>query len=265
MHSAWRFKALPCRSWGGRRMGRRARWQAVHPGVPACLPAGARTNGVHRVGHARAGEVLRSKDAARAEAEIHRSLLPLLLTTALDDNEEVGAPLLACVHRRLPQQQSANRSPEAAALVGLQRALRLFWNCSAAAHCATCPPSTAATAKRAAPDQHTPARPRRPQVSRETVLSFRGLAALLPPGAASSAAQAAIQRLEAQGAEDAAVQAARLFAHTAACWPEPALRARAPELLKRWCSHRDFAVREVGGQGACGGEAAGGGTTRRAG
>jgi hypothetical protein len=77
-------------------------------------------------------------------------------------------------------------------------------------------------------------------------VAFQQLAALLPPASAAAASWAAIQKLEAQGAEDAEVQAARLFAHTAPSWPEAALQARAPELLKRWCSHRDFAVREVG-------------------
>jgi hypothetical protein len=92
----------------------------------------------------------------------------------------------------------------------------------------------------------------RPQVSRESIVCYKQLAALLPADAAAAAAGAAVQALEARGSEDAPVQAARLFAHTAASWPEGALRARAPELLRRWCGHRDFAVREVTRRGALG-------------
>ncbi|GBF89506.1 hypothetical protein Rsub_02078 [Raphidocelis subcapitata] len=82
-------------------------------------------------------------------------------------------------------------------------------------------------------------------VLRGAVVAYQRLAALLPRDAAASAAQAAISALDARGAEDAAVAAARVFAHTAASWSEAALRARAPELLRRWCGHRDFAVREA--------------------
>jgi hypothetical protein len=82
-------------------------------------------------------------------------------------------------------------------------------------------------------------------VSRGAVLACQELVALLPRDTAAAAAQAAIHRLESQGAEDAAVQAARVFAHTAASWSEAALRERAPELLRRWCSHRNFTVREA--------------------
>jgi len=41
------------------------------------------------------------------------------------------------------------------------------------------------------------------------------------------------------------VQAARVFAQTAAYWSDSALLERAPELLRRWCSHRNFTVREA--------------------
>ena len=81
--------------------------------------------------------------------------------------------------------------------------------------------------------------------ARAAVLVLQQLVALLPPDAAAAAAQAAVQRLEAEGAEDAAVAAARVFAHTAASWSEGALRERAPEYLRRWCGHRNFTVREA--------------------
>lgn len=85
------------------------------------------------------------------------------------------------------------------------------------------------------------------EVSRGAVVAAQRLAALLPRDAAAASAQAGIAALEARGGEDAAIAAARVFAHTAASWSEAALRARAPELLRRWCGHRDFAVREVRG------------------
>ncbi|KIZ01231.1 hypothetical protein MNEG_6730 [Monoraphidium neglectum] len=83
------------------------------------------------------------------------------------------------------------------------------------------------------------------QVARQAILSFSQLTALLPRDAAASAAQHALHRLDSRGAEDAAVAAARLFAHSAAHWSQEALHERVPDLLRRWCSHRDFSVREA--------------------
>jgi hypothetical protein len=93
--------------------------------------------------------------------------------------------------------------------------------------------------------------PTRPQVARQAILSFSQLTALLPRDAAASAAQHALHRLDSRGAEDAAVAAARLFAHSAAHWSQEALHERVPDLLRRWCSHRDFSVREVGASAYC--------------
>jgi hypothetical protein len=83
------------------------------------------------------------------------------------------------------------------------------------------------------------------EVSRGAILAFSQLVALLPRHAAAAAAQSAIHKLESQGTEEAAVQAARVFAHAAASWSEATLQERAPELLRRWCSHRYFTVREA--------------------
>jgi hypothetical protein len=76
-------------------------------------------------------------------------------------------------------------------------------------------------------------------------MSFSQLVALLPRHDAAAAALHAVNRLASRGAEDAAVAAARMFAHSAAHWSEETLRARTPDLLRRWCGHRDFVVREV--------------------
>lgn len=84
------------------------------------------------------------------------------------------------------------------------------------------------------------------EVSRQAILAFQQLVALLPRDVAASAVQSALHRLEAQGGDtDSVVQAARIFAHTAASWSEAALHERVPDLLRRWCSHRDFTVREA--------------------
>lgn len=88
------------------------------------------------------------------------------------------------------------------------------------------------------------------QVARQVVVSFAQLTALLPRDVAASAAISAIQRLDGRGSEETAVAAARLFAHSAANWSQAALHDRVPELLRRWCSHRDFIVREVGASGS---------------
>ncbi|KAI8470275.1 MAG: armadillo-type protein [Monoraphidium minutum] len=116
------------------------------------------------------GAQLHAKDAARAQPDIQHVLLPMALSAALDDHDEVA---------------------------------------------------------------------------RQVILTFSQLAALLPRDAAAAAATHAIHKVEARGAEDGAVAAARLFAHSAASWSDAALHDRVPDLLRRWCSHRDFSVREA--------------------
>ena len=95
------------------------------------------------------------------------------------------------------------------------------------------------------------------QVAQEAVVCGGALAAHLPPDSCASVMQGAMQWLEARAgagaassgggpsSEDAAVAAVRLFAHTASSWAAPVLATRTPELLRRWCGHRSFAVREV--------------------
>lgn len=85
------------------------------------------------------------------------------------------------------------------------------------------------------------------EVSRGAVLAAQAVIALLPPEGAAPAALGVIARVEAAGAgaEDAAVAAARVFAHSAPSWAPAALEERAPELLRRWCSSRSFTVREA--------------------
>lgn len=83
------------------------------------------------------------------------------------------------------------------------------------------------------------------EVARQAVLVFAQLVSLLPHGLVAPVVLHAVHRLESRGAEEAAVAAARLFAHSAASWSETALHECVPEILRRWCSHRDFSVREA--------------------
>jgi pyruvate/2-oxoglutarate dehydrogenase complex dihydrolipoamide acyltransferase (E2) component len=154
-------------------------------------------------------------DAARAARDIPHTLLPMLLPLTLDDHDEVrrgrGPPLRRA---RAHTQPAAPASPH--------------------------PLTPAPRSRRPCPFRLAP------QVSRGAVLAVQQLVALLPQEGAAPAVLSAIHRLESLGAtEDVAVQAARLFAHTAAHWEPAVLRERTPELLRRWCGHRSFTVREV--------------------
>lgn len=89
------------------------------------------------------------------------------------------------------------------------------------------------------------------QVSQAGILAFQQLVQLLPTARATAASKRAVDRLESQGSDDGTLAAVRLLAHTVAFWTPEALKRHVPRYAGRWASHRDFAVREVGGWRLC--------------
>ena len=55
----------------------------------------------------------------------------------------------------------------------------------------------------------------------------------------------AVSALEAQGMDEATVQAVRVFAQMSTCCSPEAVQQQAPPLIKQWSNHRDFSVREA--------------------